>query len=151
MFASNSTQRVCMSVFKFRLTLSEFRTHLRRFHITHIPSNSSLRSALQNIITRRWRSPPRVTAAVRLTTVKTYPIYNPKSYLWALLPWINCSWSEQNPMWLWVFIPAEGLGLHPTLSSKGLGWAATLHPHLPALVTQNSANIWAENLFCVFK
>lgn len=37
-----------------------------------------------------------------------------KSYVWALLVSINDSKSEQNPIWLQVFIPPECLFLNPT-------------------------------------
>ncbi len=53
--------------------------------------------------------------------VKINPLFNPKSLknkLWALLPPVNSSGSEQNPVWLQVFIPSDAPALPLALSSK---------------------------------
>ena len=44
---------------------------------------------------------------------------NSKLILWALMS-VNCSGSEQNLIWFWVFIPPAGLGLHLTLFSRAV-------------------------------
>lgn len=66
-----------------------------------------------------------------------------------ILPSVNGSRSEQNPMWLWLFISPEGLALHSSLSSKAsLLWLAEqwLSPLFHrALRTQHLANV-----FCFF-
>ena len=54
---------------------------------------------------------PRIAAAVGL-------LNNFKSDLYAHLPSTNVSWSEQSLMWLWVFIPPEGLALRATSPSR---------------------------------
>ena len=50
----------------------------------HFPSSSSQQSTLQNINAQQWRSPPRITAAIRF------------------IKWLNSSGSQQNLMWLCI-------------------------------------------------
>ena len=93
-----------------------FAVTLHSWRKAHYPSTSSQQATLQNINTWQWRSPPQIPADVRLINrpehESTFQSQKLETSLWALLPSVHCSRSEQNLMRLQVFIPPEGLDLH---------------------------------------
>ena len=78
---------------------------------------------LQNINTWQWRSPQWIAPVVKLINrsgdKSTFQSQKLMRNLWALLPSLSDSGSEQNLMWLQVFLVPKGLALHLTLSSCG--------------------------------
>lgn len=82
---------------------------------------------------------------------RIYPLFNPKSFesnLWPLLLPVNDSRSEQNPIWLWLFIPPGDLALYLTLSSRETDrlwgakrWLQSTMTHTHFQLMQINANI----------
>lgn len=72
-------------------------------------------------------------------TVKINPCFNPKGFLSSQPP-VNGFRSEQNPAWLWVFIPQ----VTGTPSLAGVCWlAAVLSLHYTQLCS-SSSSCWTE-------